>query len=114
MTSVPMPAYTADQLTELLPLLKHTDSVELKLSVPEELRRSAVEGLQMDLLDAQIRQVFFLDTPELTLYNAGIVVRARRVQHKPGDSVVKLRPFLPEQLTPTLARSRTFGIEIDA
>ena len=51
----------------------------------------------MDPLDAQIRQVFFFDTPDLALNQAGVVVRARRVQGKGDDSVVKLRPVVPER-----------------
>ena len=46
----------------------------------------------MDPLDAQIRQVFFYDTPDLRLNAAGLVVRSRRVQGKGGDTVIKLRP----------------------
>ena len=37
----------------------------------------------MDVLDAQIRQVAFFDTPDLTLNKSGIVVRARR---RPGQA----------------------------
>lgn len=114
MPSEVMPAYSAEQLAELLPLLQSADSVELKLSVPEVRRRSAVEGLRMDPIDAQIRQVVFLDTLDLALNRAGVVVRVRRIQKKPGDSVVKLRPFGPELLTPTLRKSRSFGVEVDA
>jgi hypothetical protein len=33
----------------------------------------------VDPLDGQIRQVFFFDTPDLALYEKGVVVRARRV-----------------------------------
>jgi inorganic triphosphatase YgiF len=36
----------------------------------------------MDPLDAQIGQVVFFDTPDLTLNTHGVVVRARRVQGK--------------------------------
>jgi inorganic triphosphatase YgiF len=61
----------------------------LKLAVPEGYYRSAATALGMDPLQAQIRQVFFFDTPELTLERAGVVVRARRIQGKGGDSVVK-------------------------
>jgi hypothetical protein len=114
MASEVMPAYSAEQLAELLPLLKSTDSVELKLSVPEARRRSAVEGLRMDPIEAQIRQVVFLDTPDLALNKAGVIARVRRVQGKPGDTVVKLRPFSPDLLTPTLRRSDNFGVEVDA
>ena len=109
-----MPAYSAEQLAELLPMLESADSVELKVSVPEVRRRSAVASLRLDPMDAQLRQVVFLDTPDLALNRAGVVVRARRIQRKPGDTVVKLRPFRPELLTSSLRRSRSFGVEIDA
>lgn len=113
MASTPMPAYTAEQLNQLLPMLDFADSVELKLSVPEAFRRSAVENLQMDPIDAEIRQIVFLDTPTLELNKAGVVARVRRVQRKSGDSVIKLRPFAAEQLTPALRKSESFGVEVD-
>ena len=62
-----IPALSAEQLTQVLKLVKHADSVELKLSVPDADRRSAVTALGMDPLDAQIRQVVFFDTPDLAL-----------------------------------------------
>jgi hypothetical protein len=114
MPSLAMPAYSAEQLAELLPLLEYADSVELKLSVPEAHRRSTVEKLRMDPIDAQVRQVTFFDTADLALNRAGVVLRARRVQRKAGDSVVKLRPLTPELLTPALRRSPNFGVEVDA
>jgi len=68
----------------------------------------------MDPLDGQIRQVFFLDTPELALFEQGVVVRARRVQGKGDDSVVKLRPVVPAELAADLRESQGFGVEVDA
>ena len=68
--------------------------------MPELDRQATALALGMDPLDAQIRQVFFFDTPELKLSDAGVVVRARRVQRKGDDSVVKLRPVVPDQLPP--------------
>ena len=71
-------------------------------------------ALGIDPLQAQIRQVVFFDTPELTLNQAGVVVRARRVQDKGDDSVVKLRPVVPNELPAELRRSAAFGVEVDA
>ena len=65
-------------------------------------------------MEAQIRQVFFFDTPELTLNQSGVVVRARRIQGKGDDSVVKLRPVVPAELAPELRASPAFGVEVDA
>ena len=103
-----------EQLTELLSLLEGADSVELKLSVPDTRLRTTVSALGMDPLDAQLRQVTFFDTPELTLSQHGVVVRARRVQNKPGDSVVKLRPVQPDHLSSSLRKAPNFGVEVDA
>jgi hypothetical protein len=103
-----------EELGRLLSLLKGADSVELKLTVPESHQRSAATALGMDPLQAQMRQVFFFDTPELTLNRAGVVVRARRVQGKRGDSVVKLRPVVPDQLPSGLRKSPNLVIEVDA
>jgi hypothetical protein len=115
MTSAPTrPRLTDDELAELLDLIHGADSVELKLTVPETDQRSTVEALGMDPIDAQIRQVFFFDTPDLALNRAGVVVRARRVQSKGDDSVVKLRPVVPIELPAKLRRSPAFGVEVDA
>src|SRR6476646_4171426 len=97
--------FTHEQLAELLSLIKDSDSVELKLTVPEESHRSTVSSLGMDPLDAQIRQVFFFDTPDLTLDRAGVVVRARRIQGKGNDSVVKLRPVVPNEMPGKVRRA---------
>jgi hypothetical protein len=108
------PAATDAELPRLLALIKGSDSVELKLSVPENQQRSAIWALGLDPLEAQIRQVFFFDTPDLALNQAGLVVRARRVQKRGDDSVVKLRPVVPAELPESMRRSPAFNIEVDA
>ena len=45
-----------EQLREILPLLEDADTVELKLTVPAAGQRSALTALDIDPLDAQIRQ----------------------------------------------------------
>jgi hypothetical protein len=103
-----------EELEEVLALTKQADSVELKLTVPEVDQRSTVAALGMDPLDAEIRQVFFFDTPDLALNKRGLVVRARRVQRKGDDSVVKLRPVVPNELPAKLRQSPNFAVEVDA
>ncbi len=105
---------STEQLAEVFRLLRGADSVELKLSVPDTVRRSAVASLGMDVLDAQIRQVAFFDTPNLALNQNGVVVRARRVQRKPGDAIVKIRPLVPDEVPPAVRKSSAFGVEVDA
>ncbi|MGB3185783.1 MAG: hypothetical protein WBG36_10250 [Ornithinimicrobium sp.] len=110
----PGPALTAEQLTEVLTLLPGSDSVELKATVPNADRRSVVGRLGLDVMQAELRQVVFFDTPDLRLNHHGIVVRARRIQRKSGDSVVKLRPVVPSELSDELRRAKGFGVEVDA
>jgi hypothetical protein len=105
---------TDEQLGEIIGLLKGADSVELKLTVPESDQVSAARALGMDPLEAQMRQVVFFDTPDLALDRHGLVVRARRVQRKGDDSVVKLRPVVPDAVPKEVRRSPSFGIEVDA
>jgi hypothetical protein len=108
------PQLTAEQLSEMMKLAGSADTVELKLTVPDSDHRTTIQALEMDALDAQIRQVVFFDTPDLTLNEHGLVVRARRVQVKGDDSVVKLRPVVPETMAAELRANPSFGVEVDA
>jgi hypothetical protein len=103
-----------EDLQQLLTLLHGADSAELKLTVPDTTVRSTVAALGMDPLEGQIRQVYFFDTPDLVLNQHGVVVRARRVQRKEDDSVVKLRPVVPDQLPAGLRQSKNLVVEVDA
>lgn len=114
MASTARQALSDEQLRDLLALADHADSVELKLTVPEPEQRSAVDALGMDPLNAQIRQVFFFDTPDLALFKQGVVARARRVQKRGDDSVVKLRPVVPSELPQDVRRSPNMLVEVDA
>ena len=105
---------TDAKLQEMLALTSHADSVELRLTVPDSDRSATVTGLGMDPLEAQIRQVFFFDTPDLRLNKQGVavrvVVRARRVQGRGDVTVVKLRPIVPAELPqPLLALRHVAG-----
>ena len=103
-----------EELADLLALARKADSVELKLTVPAADHREAISGLGLDPLNAQIRQVFFFDTPDLRLNAEGVVARARRIQGRAGDTVVKLRPVDPEGLPGELRRSPNVVVEVDA
>ena len=107
-------AANPDELQKLVSLIKDVDSVELKLTVPEPAQLTTVRALGLDPLQAQIRQVFFLETPDLALDGQGLVVRVRRSQKKGDDTVVKLRPVVPSELPKSLRRSPSFGVELDA
>jgi hypothetical protein len=114
MPGVATPNLTDDALAEMLSLMKGAGSVELKLTIPESAQRSTVQALGMDPLGAQVRLVFFYDTPDLQLESAGVVVRARRVAGKGDDSVVKLRPIVPSELPRKVRESPWCMVEVDA
>ena len=105
---------SGDELRDLLGLIEGADTVELKLTVPESDRNSALTALDVDPLEARVRQVFFFDTPDLNLYEHGVVARARRTQSKPDDSVIKIRPVVPDELSKELRAAENFGVEVDA
>jgi hypothetical protein len=113
-----MPAATTtlsdEDLKRLMDLIKGADSVELKLTIHESARADAARALGVDPLDSQMRQVFFFDTPDLALNAAGVVVRARRRENEEGDTVVKLRPVVPDHLPEDLRAMKTFNVEVDA
>jgi hypothetical protein len=107
------PRLSGADLAQVMRLIKGADSVELKVTVPVSEHRATIQGLPMDPVEAQPRQVFFFDTPDLDLNRAGVVVRARRFQGGRGDTVVKLRPVVPEALPADLRRSAAFNVEVD-
>src|SRR6476469_4150031 len=108
------PGLSDAQQVEFLGLTKNADSVELKLTVPLSDRSRAGAALGVDPLEGQIRQVYFFDTPDLTLNEHGVVVRARRIQGRGDDSVVKLRPVVPSELPPKVRNSENVTVEVDA
>jgi hypothetical protein len=105
---------SSDELRELMALIGSSDSVELKVTLPANEHRATIAALGLDPLDAQIRQVFFFDTPDLSLHTGGIAVRARRIQGRGGDSVVKLRPVVPDELPDDVRHSASVNVEVDA
>jgi len=101
------------RIAEALKLAEDVERVEFKLTVRDTDRASAIEALDLDVLEAELRQVVFFDTPDLRLNRAGLVVRARRIR-KGGDTTVKVRPVIVDALPGKLRRSRNFSIELDA
>jgi len=102
------------ELAELMKLIEGADSVELKLTIPDADSRRTMAALELDPIEAQIRQVVFFDTPDLQLNAIGLVVRARRSQGATDDSVIKLRPVVPEELSADLRQTNDFNVEVDA
>jgi hypothetical protein len=107
------PVLSPDEILKVFELIKGSNSLELKLNVPDDGQRAAVRRLGFDPVEAEPRQVYFFDTPDLDLNKAGVVVRARRSRGGKGDTVVKLRPVDPATLDRELRRMPGFKIEVD-
>jgi hypothetical protein len=103
-----------EKLAAFLAAIKVAHSVEVKVTVPETSHRSALAALGIDPLEVQLRQVYFFDTSDLALNARGLIVRARRVQAKGDDSVVKLRRANLDGLPNRLRKSPNLVIEVDA
>src|SRR5207302_4749724 len=101
-----------DELVAMLAGMGEVGSIELKMSVPGQ-QRSSMLTLNLDFIQARIREVYFFDTPDLQLFQAGVVPRARRNQGKPDDTVVKLRPCEPRDLPEDVRNSPNMKIEMD-
>lgn len=111
--SAPAPSLSPEQIGQILELLKGANSLELKLSVPLVSQRATIKAIGLDPVEAQPRQAFFFDTPDLALNRAGLVVRVRRSQGGTGDTVIKLRPVDPNTIDTELRRSASFKTEVD-
>jgi hypothetical protein len=94
-------ALSDEQLDEVLGLVGGSDSIELKVTVPDSDRRSTVDALGMDALDAQIRQVFFFDTPEVKDVVAG---KRPSTGSSPSRSARSTRRMLPPVSSWTTSR----------
>jgi hypothetical protein len=114
MATKTVPMLSDQKLSELLAVIGDADSVEMKVTLQLSDRSRAGAALGVDPLGGKMRQVYFFDTPDLALNRRGLVVRARRVQQRGDDSVVKLRPVVPKELPAEVRRSPNFGVEVDA
>jgi hypothetical protein len=107
------PTLSPSDMKKVLDLAKGSKSIELKLSVPLSDQRATIESVGLDPVEAEPRQVYYFDTPDLALNRAGLIVRARRIQGGGADTVIKLRPVDPATIDAESKRSDSFKIELD-
>lgn len=112
-TPVSAAQFSIDEVQKILALAKNSKSIEIKLSVPATGHRATIASIGLDPVEAQPRQVFFFDTPDMELNRAGLIVRARRIQGGTADTVVKLRPIDPATVDAELKHSDSFKVELD-
>jgi len=105
---------SSEDTKKLLHLVRNAKTIEIKVSVPVTAHQRTALSMGIDPVEAQVRHVYFFDTPDQALNRAGLIVRARRRPGGVADTVVKLRPVDPAGIDDELKRSDTFKVEVDA
>lgn len=89
------------------------DAVEIKCTIRPDHELRAERAMQVDEDTADVRLVYFYDTPDLDLFKAGVVLRARLVKGDADDSTVKFRPVEPASIARDWQRWKGFKLEAD-
>jgi hypothetical protein len=89
------------------------DAVEIKCTIRPDQELRAERAMAVDEDTAAVRLVYFYDTPELDLFEAGVVLRARLVKDGADDSTVKFRPVDPAAIPRDWQRWKGFKLEAD-
>jgi hypothetical protein len=87
--------------------------VEIKITVAGSDEARAYEALDIGRQDAVRREIYFFDTPDLSLFKEGIILRARAIENDDHDSVVKFRPVDPEIVSDDWKATEGFKLEAD-
>ena len=90
------------------------DFVEVKATIPPGQVAAALARYGLDPGKETDRYIYFFDTPDLTLLEAGVIARARRIVGGTHDSTVKFRPVVPDQVAKRWQKYKGFKIEADA
>lgn len=88
-------------------------AVEIKVTVRPDQELRALRAFKVDEDSAEVRIIYFYDTPRLTLFDGGVVLRSRLVKGDADDTTVKIRPVVPSRIPPSWLRVRGFKLEAD-
>ena len=88
-------------------------TVELKVTVASARTASALSRLRLRRDRAERRWVHFYDTPDLQLFEQGVILRARKVADDDDDSSVKVRPLDADEAPAEFVDLEDFECETD-
>ena len=89
------------------------DACEIKVTVRPDQELKAERAMELNEDTAEVRVIYFYDTPKLNLYHAGVALRARLVKGVNDDSTVKFRPVEAGQVSDDWKRLPGFKLEAD-
>jgi len=81
--------------------IEGVDTVEIKVPIHPDHELKVTRAMQLHEKTAEVRVLYFYDTPELDLFDAGIVLRARLRQGDKDDSTVWFQPADPAVIDPS-------------
>ena len=93
--------------------LPEVDKVEIKVTIRPDQELKAERLLQVNEDTAEIRIIYYYDTLDLDLFEAGLVLRARLVKGDDDDSTVKIRPVKPGKILESWRGTKGFKVEAD-
>jgi hypothetical protein len=93
--------------------LAEMDAVEIKVTVRPDQELRAERAMELNEDTAEVRVIYFYDTPKLDLFNAGVALRARLVKGDDDDSTVKFRPVEASSIAKDWKRLKGFKVEAD-
>jgi hypothetical protein len=91
-----------------------TEGVEIKATIPSHQVDAALQIYGLELDNDNERYIYFFDTPDLELFEQGVIARARRIVGLQHDSTIKFRPVDPDAIPVLWRKYSGFKIEADA
>jgi hypothetical protein len=90
------------------------DSVEIKVTIRPDQELQGIRSLELNEDSAEVRVIYFYDTVDLDLFNAGVVLRGRLVKGDDDDSTVKIRPVDVHKVPQHWLETAGFKLEADS
>ena len=93
--------------------LAEMDAVEIKVTIRPDQELRAERTMEINEDTADVRVIYFYDTPALDLFHAGVALRARLVKGDDDDSTVKFRPVEAAKVSKDWRELEGFKLEAD-
>jgi hypothetical protein len=89
------------------------DAVETKVTIRPDQELRAERAMELNEDTAEVRVIYFYDTPRLALFDAGVALRARLVKGDDDNSTVKFRPVEAAKISEEWKQLKGFKLEAD-